>query len=51
MRYRIAMGPIAGRNTLRLQVPGGGATQGESAKLAHRDPRRFLTERGGGLQG
>ena len=32
MRYRIAMGPIAGRNTLRLQVPGGGATQGESAK-------------------
>jgi hypothetical protein len=30
--YRIAVGPIAGREMLRLRVPGAAATQGESAK-------------------
>jgi hypothetical protein len=32
VRYRIAVGPIAGRKTLRLQVPGLTAQLGESAK-------------------
>ena len=33
VRYRIAVGPIAGRKTLHLLVPGLTAPQGESAKL------------------